>query len=449
MQKWTGTADNSPSSEAVENIDICEDTAKHSEEPVPKEQTEVTLNDTVSGSNQPRLWSAGSFLNKVRGFEGFHSDQEDSRLSVGNIKLLGKAKINEFYDKVRINKARFDNLKRRGSMDKSGSNISESNISETDENDVQKKGGEGIGLSSTQNSFNNTKEDISLSDSLEVSENNDSLFVTSRKMPLAIIGRSSTSCGCSSSTNQIETNELQPPPKPTMKSNKAQKHLLGNIGRSFSEQNDDENSSSFILNERSRSYSHVEEDGQTSKNSNDSDNNIVSSSLPTFFGLKSVPVSPVPLHKGVMSREASLSDSSRRKSLLRDSSVQSDSSHCSSVESLLEARKPDPEAILINLGFGPAQSEDVISKIPKRFLKPSQVRGIDIETFLRQQQMANHLHDHSVLGYRGLLGNPDIPPSLIVAKIMERFERNERNRCIMDINLNRPQSAPPTPGPNQ
>lgn len=48
-------------------------------------------------------------------------------------------------------------------------------------------------------------------------------------------------------------------------------------------------------------------------------------------------------------------------------SSQSDSSHCSSVESLLEARKPDAEAILINLGFGPARgSDDVVSKIPKR-----------------------------------------------------------------------------------
>lgn len=46
---------------------------------------------------------------------------------------------------------------------------------------------------------------------------------------------------------------------------------------------------------------------------------------------------------------------------------QSDSSHCSSVESLLEARKPDAEAILINLGFGPANgSDDVVSKIPRR-----------------------------------------------------------------------------------
>ncbi|KYQ51707.1 hypothetical protein ALC60_09195 [Trachymyrmex zeteki] len=38
--------------------------------------------------------------------------------------------------------------------------------------------------------------------------------------------------------------------------------------------------------------------------------------------------------------------------LARDASFQSDSSHCSSVESLLELRKADPAAILFDLGFG-------------------------------------------------------------------------------------------------
>lgn len=62
----------------------------------------------------------------------------------------------------------------------------------------------------------------------------------------------------------------------------------------------------------------------------------------------------------------SFSFSDRQRTLFRDNSVQSDSSHCSSVESLLESRKPDPESILINLGFGPVETEDVLSKIPKR-----------------------------------------------------------------------------------
>lgn len=126
----------------------------------------------------------------------------------------------------------------------------------------------------------------------------------------------------------------------------------------------------------------------------------------------------------------------RQKSILkRDNSIHSDSSRYSSVDSLLEARKPDPEAILINLGFGPVGSEDILSRIPKRFLKPSQVRGIDTEAFIKRLQLANTLADHSVLGYRGLTGNPDIPPSHIVAKIMERFEVNERKKSLTSMEL--------------
>ncbi|BFG04889.1 uncharacterized protein DMAD_03748 [Drosophila madeirensis] len=120
--------------------------------------------------------------------------------------------------------------------------------------------------------------------------------------------------------------------------------------------------------------------------------------------------------------------------LLRDSSasVQSDSSRYSSVDSLLESRKPDPEAILINLGFGcPVGSEDILSRIPKRFLKPSQVPGIDTEAFVQRLTLASSLADSSVLGYRGLTGNPDMPPSSIVAKIMQRFEVNHQRKKSM------------------
>lgn len=83
----------------------------------------------------------------------------------------------------------------------------------------------------------------------------------------------------------------------------------------------------------------------------------------------SVPVSPIGKLQSLRHNHPTLESNSFRKSrkyLLRDSSFQSDSSHCSSVESLLEARKPDPEAILINLGFGPPRTEDILSKIPKR-----------------------------------------------------------------------------------
>ncbi|KAH8370588.1 hypothetical protein KR093_004261 [Drosophila rubida] len=119
--------------------------------------------------------------------------------------------------------------------------------------------------------------------------------------------------------------------------------------------------------------------------------------------------------------------------LLRDSSVsmQSDSSRYSSVDSLLESRKPDPEAILINLGFGPVGTEDMLSRIPKRFLKPSKVPGIDTEAFVKRLQLASSLADSSALGYRGLTSSSDQPPSSIVAKIMQRFEVNNQRKKSM------------------
>lgn len=99
---------------------------------------------------------------------------------------------------------------------------------------------------------------------------------------------------------------------------------------------------------------------------------------------KSVPISPV--HNQSFHREQALSESHSprhyRTPFMRDSSFQSDSSHCSSVESLLESRKPDAEAILVNLGFGPAQSDDVLSKIPKRLVFISLKKILYLNFFL-------------------------------------------------------------------
>lgn len=69
--------------------------------------------------------------------------------------------------------------------------------------------------------------------------------------------------------------------------------------------------------------------------------------------------------------------------LAREPSVQSDvtshtGSHCSSVESYLESRRPDPEEILLGLGFGGPVGggggvDTEVSRIPRRFLQPSKV----------------------------------------------------------------------------
>lgn len=167
----------------------------------------------------------------------------------------------------------------------------------------------------------------------------------------------------------------------------SKKYCLNDIGRSFSEaevlandddqyhDDDDDNlsvgvlgDSNIYLNEFNNSYPNSSS-LNTSSSLNYSNSNLLRA--------KSVPVSPIPNNlfksssnnKKFISRDSSMQSTDsmiRRNPLLRDNSLQSDSSHCSSVESLLEARKPDPEAILVNLGLGPEQSDSVLSRLPKR-----------------------------------------------------------------------------------
>merc|ERR1712223_133673 len=57
-------------------------------------------------------------------------------------------------------------------------------------------------------------------------------------------------------------------------------------------------------------------------------------------------------------------------------------SSCCSRESFLQSREPDPEQVLLGLGFGGSSS---VSAIPQRFLTaPSRARGVCVETFKRQ-----------------------------------------------------------------
>ncbi|XP_032662973.1 uncharacterized protein LOC116840410 isoform X2 [Odontomachus brunneus] len=117
--------------------------------------------------------------------------------------------------------------------------------------------------------------------------------------------------------------------------------------------------------------------------------------------------------------------------LARDASFQSDSSHCSSVESLLELRRADPTAILLDLGFGGCtaspQENGPLSRIPKRFLQPSSLKGIAIDDFVKQQQQTSESFDSVSLGYRGLTGSPYVAPSEIVQKIMERLREHDNH----------------------
>lgn len=103
-----------------------------------------------------------------------------------------------------------------------------------------------------------------------------------------------------------------------------------------------------------------------------------------------------------------LTYSSLPSKLVRDPSFQSDSSHCSSVDSLLELRKADPAAILLDLGFGGCstspQQNGPLSRIPSRFLQPSSLKGIAVNDFVKQQQQTSESLDTISLGYRGLTG---------------------------------------------
>ncbi|CAH1397614.1 unnamed protein product [Nezara viridula] len=103
-------------------------------------------------------------------------------------------------------------------------------------------------------------------------------------------------------------------------------------------------------------------------------------------------------------------------------------SHCSSMESLLESRKPDPEEILLELGFGGVEESDTVSRIPARFLQPSALKGVAIEEFLKHQQLLVDTYESGFSGYRGLAGPFNTIPSGIVGKIMERLREAEVGR---------------------
>ncbi|XP_075979245.1 ki-ras-induced actin-interacting protein-IP3R-interacting domain olf186-M isoform X1 [Anticarsia gemmatalis] len=106
--------------------------------------------------------------------------------------------------------------------------------------------------------------------------------------------------------------------------------------------------------------------------------------------------------------------------LFRDHSLQSDASGSSgsSVLNVLGARKVDAESVLLALGFGPSEKQQKLQRIPDRFLVPSKLKGISTEDFIKNEHHSMRMHDCGIFGYRGLTGNPHVPPSTIVAKII-------------------------------
>ncbi|XP_059490847.1 protein ITPRID2 isoform X2 [Neocloeon triangulifer] len=126
-------------------------------------------------------------------------------------------------------------------------------------------------------------------------------------------------------------------------------------------------------------------------------------------------------------RREAFKSGERVASFASDSAASNASS--AGVESYLESRKPDPETILFNLGFGGSQdssNELGLSRIPQRFLQPSQVKGISINQFYNIERHQAETYETGFHGYRGLTG-PSHTPSPIVAKIMERLRHHERS----------------------
>ncbi|XP_029735220.1 uncharacterized protein LOC109408007 isoform X2 [Aedes albopictus] len=388
---------------------------------------------------------------ELAGQDSVDHPAEDEPRKSASLASIGKIKINEFYDKLSMNKAKYNLMKAkkidiRNMLGAGKDSVAKQreqpepevlrpdeekedmeatvveSITVEDGSDLKQQQSEASSKLSTgdiyefsfDESFPKDEDlpDVSEDEEKENLELPTPVYDTYLNPPKAYHRMGIGKIGRSSSENPRANNK---------------RYNLLDIGRSFSEMNDDDN---FVISECNNSCPNPSS-LNTSSSINNSSSNILA---------RSVPVSPIPRTSSKISiqQESSLAESPRRRSamLMKESSLQSDSSRCSSVESLLNARKPDPERILLNLGFGPApHSTDVLSKIPKRFLKPSQVRGVDTEAFLRQQQLSMHIHENSVLGYRGLVGNPHIPPSMIVAKIMERFQENERGRLVRTSTL--------------
>ncbi|XP_075738091.1 ki-ras-induced actin-interacting protein-IP3R-interacting domain olf186-M [Rhipicephalus microplus] len=119
---------------------------------------------------------------------------------------------------------------------------------------------------------------------------------------------------------------------------------------------------------------------------------------------------------------------SKQSSFNSETSGFSTISSMSSVESLLEARREDPEELLLALGFGgPVRDENPVSRIPERFLaQPSQARGVDMRRFVTHQEQLSQRHE------AGLPApvHQSSPPSAISSKIIEAIEQNQKTRSF-------------------
>lgn len=412
--------------ERFDELDVCHGENTHSESVQYETQTEqeplddqhqsdsIDRTSVDSAHSERKFWHQGPLLltalrirsnaelNRCTETEDLnaspqlpHSD-ESEKSTASNQPLLNKNKLNEFYYKLSINKKRYNFIKERkmeakkllnnaksrflaaANWDETKANENEHGLEHDVEHEVEQEtaadevhsdsnlmslvpvatttASEPEASGTTSVVCDTIDMDLSADEFSRLSQSNDMLSVddedsfnvsmlsisdshtthlnVSRRIAMADIGRSTSD-------------------NPRLRN----KFYLADIGRSFSEHQDDE---AIIIGERNIS---APSSSIAIQNNNRSNGN--------FFERRAYSVSPTQrgLKRGILSRDHSLSDSSRhRNQLSKGSSFQSDSSHCSSVESLLDARKPDSEAILRQLGFGPAHQEDLLSRIPKRYV---------------------------------------------------------------------------------
>ncbi|XP_065573054.1 uncharacterized protein LOC136035293 [Artemia franciscana] len=139
--------------------------------------------------------------------------------------------------------------------------------------------------------------------------------------------------------------------------------------------------------------------------------------------IENVTFPAIPVDRGVKKTRKSI-----QFDLTRNSSFNSDASR-SSVEIMLELREPDPEELLLDLGFG--GPPNLVSRLPPRFLKPSKLKGIDLKSFIEREEEAQQTADIGSLGYRGLSGPSNRRHSIIVNKMLDCLKEERRNSCTL------------------
>lgn len=288
--------------------------------------------------------------------------------NIHSIRMIGKAKFNELYNKLSISRNKFNSIRDRRMeakqlIEEAKERLSASRAKlakETEDDDGAAMDEQQQKQMASIKVCDNLDMDISLDELSHMSRSTENISADdslTMSMPSIDDGPAPTPAQHLNVGRRIAIGEIgrSTSDNPRLR----HKFHLGDIGRSFSENQDDE---AIVIGERNIS-------APSSSIAIENNNRGHSG----YLERRAYSVSPTQnnVRRGILFRDQSLNERSTSRAsggatLHREGSLQSDSSRCSSVESLLDARRPDSEAILRHLGFGPVQQEDLLSKIPKR-----------------------------------------------------------------------------------